>query len=412
MGDNIFITKIKDIIKKCDNDTKIILWGAGSMGKYVHFMLQAYGRDIAYYIDSSEELQKVSCNGKEVKSPYDIMYEEQSKICVIKCMNETPEVGELGDRLQLKKDINLLDLSGIYNYRHYTKLDPFLGVSREDDVLSFKLFSDVEINHSDTIEFLRGGGWRKKNRIRILTLGGSTTDYSTSYLKSWPEYIHEILQKEGIKHLIINGGICGYNTAQELLKLIRDGLYWDPHIVISYSGVNNAAWLHNSSKHPFVTDYFVHVMKQLTKDNTILYRGTGSLKTIDYGMETSESEAAFWLRCMRLMHGICAEYRILFYGFLQPSALYGNYHLSDIERRFIAFKRTEEQLKVWNNFFEEAGRYCKNYNYLYDLTSIFDGMSGIFYDDSHTDEHGNQIIAQKIYQIIQPSLAMLLKNKI
>ena len=57
----------------------------------------------------------------------------------------------------------------------------------------------------------------------ILTLGGSTTDGFYKHLsagKSWPRQLSEL---DGNTFKVINGGVGGYTSLQELLKFLRDG---------------------------------------------------------------------------------------------------------------------------------------------------------------------------------------------
>src|SRR5262249_27994290 len=93
----------------------------------------------------------------------------------------------------------------------------------------------------------------------ILTLGGSTTA-GVQFPNSWPEQLARMLKERNIPGTVINGAIGGYTSSQELLKLIRDGLEFQPNIVITLNGVNDAL-NYGLPGHLMVQPYQENVMK-------------------------------------------------------------------------------------------------------------------------------------------------------
>ena len=72
---------------------------------------------------------------------------------------------------------------------------------------------------------------------RIVVLGGSTTDGELFPFKSWS---HFLLEKIGDKNVTIyNGGVVGYTSTHELIKLLRDVLFMEPDMIIVYDGFND-----------------------------------------------------------------------------------------------------------------------------------------------------------------------------
>lgn len=51
-------------------------------------------------------------------------------------------------------------------------------------------------------------------------------------------------------------------------------------------------------------------------------------------------------------------------------------------------------------FREKASEICRTHDYIYDLSHIFDGED-VYIDHCHVFEHGNEIIAREIYNIIK-----------
>ena len=118
----------------------------------------------------------------------------------------------------------------------YSAIDPHLGYAHsngEKDVRNlskeFTWLDGFLIYSNQTSNF---------QRPIILTLGSSTTDGIRSG-HSWPEEFARIMKEKRYSGTVINGGIGGYTTNQELLKLIRDGLEFFPDVVISYGGISD-----------------------------------------------------------------------------------------------------------------------------------------------------------------------------
>jgi hypothetical protein len=76
----------------------------------------------------------------------------------------------------------------------------------------------------------------------ILVLGGSTTDGFYNHFSQgnvWPLYLNKLVASK--KFFVINGGVGGYGSSKELLKLLIDGGRINANIkyVISLNGIND-----------------------------------------------------------------------------------------------------------------------------------------------------------------------------
>ena len=109
------------------------------------------------------------------------------------------------DVFGLKPEYNLFNLNGYQKVLRWNCLDPLLGYSREDTISGFYLH-----------------GEDKENVLRIVTLGGATTDFSYSHIKSWPQFLHEMLLLKGIENAVYNGGMNGYTSCEEREKMRRE----------------------------------------------------------------------------------------------------------------------------------------------------------------------------------------------
>jgi hypothetical protein len=94
-----------------------------------------------------------------------------------------------------------------------------------------------------------------------VTLGGSTTSgfyqhYADGY--TYPYWLNQMTSAVGVK--VINGGLGGYSSTQELLKLVTEVPRLKDHVemVISLNGINDTPDYHGpdaerSVDYPFMT---------------------------------------------------------------------------------------------------------------------------------------------------------------
>lgn len=306
-----------------------------------------------------------------------------------------------------------------YAKRHssdkFALIDPHLGYARD---LSE---SRVQALLAKGYEWRNGFAIYKKpdapSRLPIiLALGGSTTD-PVQYGHSWPEELARLFEKKQIAVTVINGGVGGYSTNQELIKLIRDGLEFKPDIVISYSGVNDRG-SYGELPHPFVHKYQRSLLEGLVDKrpslmpNTlaVLNRSTdlvdGGVKGYTLGVATERSHAEWYLRNLQLMDAISKVSGAQFFGVLQPNAYVGNFPwMSEFESN--EGKSTEyiAALRALYSALQSNPQYKAS---VHDFTSIFDDHKDAYIKDGvHTTVTGEVIIANHIYELIAPKIRLL-----
>lgn len=361
---------------------KVVIYGAGFQGALMLNIMDALGKEVLFFLDQNHEKQKNGFYGYEVKTPEDILFEDMSKIMVIIAAGIKKEVEEILSGLGLRENVEFVH-GGTLRHESCNLIDPFLGYNRLADINGFKIM----------------GNYDKKNR-NIICLGGSTTDYSYFEVKSWPELFSEILEKDNINLNVLNGGVIGYRSSQELLKLIRDGLELEPALVISYSGTNdltdNAPMIGNK--------YLYEIWGKM--ENSIIGNGSKSIWLADsmdifYGTKTQLDVAEYWYRNEIMMCNICRGFGIPFLGILQPSVFTKGTEMYSLyeERSFQTFSlreySTEQFMKAKQ--LVNAGTE-KN---IVDFTTLFDKCENIYVDICHVFEQGNKIIAEAIYKTIK-----------
>lgn len=248
----------------------------------------------------------------------------------------------------------------------------------------------TEIGHYDSSE------------IKVILLGGSTTDETLFSQKSWGDYLYELNNKIGI----LNGGVAGYNSSDEIIKLARDVLLLKPDLVIVYDGVNECCYPETKE---FYSIYRSHVFKYVAE--SIIDRKKWPEKfggdrekpqiSLVNGVEMKTDPFDRWYRHIRIMDSMMREFNIRGYFFLQPY-LSSKKDITFSERVFTIIDDYDWDKKImdrlYRGFKEELD---EKYNNIYCLSNIFDSEQGdIYIDHLHVNERGNWIIANEIFKRI------------
>ncbi|ETP70822.1 hypothetical protein UYO_3238, partial [Lachnospiraceae bacterium JC7] len=191
------------------------------------------------------------------------------------------------------------------------------------------------------------------------------------------------------------------NVTCELMRLIRDGIWEQPDLVISYSGVNNMNLI---QEHPFYSSYSELLFKSIDQN-------------INLGTSPNVSRFEYWLSFEEIMQAICRSRRINFFAFLQPQLISkknNNKYDADIgiEWGYI-WDESRNEYKFILDSDDECNRvyreYCKedpvfrgmginlDLKWLFNYSGIFDNEEDVYIDFCHVNEKGNRIIARKIY---------------
>lgn len=398
MYDNTLKIYLTELLSRI-GDKKVIILGNRRISGVVCCALQSLGREPDYFLNPEEDADNNGkCIpefwGKPVYPAYAVLYEDLQNIAVINTLHYREVTDPLMYAYGLRENVNYFNLNGYQKVRRWDILDPTLGYSRTDDLAGFHIHGTLH-----------------EKQLRIVTLGGATTDYCYSYLKSWPEYLHEILIAQGIDNVVFNGGMNGYTSCEERDRMLRDVPVLKPDLVLSLSGECDIGWLMVSKKHPWYSGYYEKkiggILRQSIQDHQ---REWFSLTHSElYGTEADIRDYENWIRNERIMHSVSKMYGFQYMGFLQPFIFEGNYEMSMFEaewmKRFLetGVKEMPSLNRIFQGyrpFYEGAKKMMKSYDYLYDLTHVFDGTSGVYSDGVHYDENGNRIIANEICRIL------------
>lgn len=370
---------------------KMILYADNQYVKSFQKLLELIDVEIAYCIADDENATSI----------YDLLYEEHGKFIVVVVCDDFYSA-----RIQLE-DLGLqlgVDFRDIQYYKRMINLMPY----HYDPVLGYNLDTEDE----QTKGFRIFGNSRDIGAIRILTLGGSTTDAYT-LPHTWSEYLHEILKEQNIDNVVICGGVSSYTSAGELFKLIRDGFALKPDIVLNYSGFNDIGL----PRYPYINTYMRQMSGYLETQSQINSVHFDQNKFgVSWGVNgdfegTIRDDYLFWINNQKMIHAVCNIRNVSQITFLQPSLFNGKKRLSQTEQSYqqnlvysgVNRILTKDFSKDVKEFWLLAQPDVTELDWLYDLSDIFGGQD-VYFDSCHVNELGNRIIAENIADIVKPYL--------
>lgn len=370
-----FISEIKKLVQ----GKKVIIYGAGTRGKILALQLDRAGVCIEKILDRDYENKKVYVpNGGEivVSSPYDLFYMEKGTFFVLVTVSpcyENEIISFLSDMGYVKgKDYCLSqELLG----KAFEIFDPFLGYSRKfENACGFEVYGNPAA------------------RYKIVALGGSTTDHFLMGIKSWAEQLQTLFKEDLV--CVYNGGISGYDSSGEMLKLIRDVIPLRPDLVISYSGYNDAVLRKKKGDYPLCSYYLQTTVKQLFANGDV-----GLIP--HFGVANDISASDLFVQNEKIMKAICDMLGISFIAILQETlfenALGTSYCMSEWEKMvFDIVRYTEDE----ESFYQEVVQKGCFSEWFIDGRDFLGESTNQFVDECHLTEEGNMRIAQKIYELI------------
>lgn len=287
-----------------------------------------------------------------------------------------------------------------------------LGLRYLEDYICDKVYFSMATGRTDILDVNLGNsyivhgkypgfvvyGEDRENDYKIAVLGSSTVDGTIYSFRSWPEILYQELNGNHIT--VYNGGVSGYTSGQELIKLIRDILPLHPDMVIVYDGQNDTA---ADVEYPFAFNYAKKIY-DYAGGHLGDAAGVGSHAMVCSGAVAQKDLFDNWISNIRSMRAIAQDRKISFYSFCMP-VLYSKREKTEKEKNMLvsahlgAVKRQMET--SFRNFMDMMR---DKPEYMYDLSHVFDGQEDVYMDTCHVWEKGNRIIAGEIKKIILPQL--------
>lgn len=375
-------------IKKICNSKKIVLYGTDRYTLRYYRMLRCFNIKISYFVDN--DINNNTLMNRKVVSVIDLLYEKENVYVLVT------------KKVNLFNVLNELESMGFSRYKDFDFIEPLIPYRDP-------LISDITYGYNreypsqnDYVGFKVFGSLNDKEVYRIVTLGGSTTDPTRAGIKCWSEFLYEKLVLNGYNVVVLCGGLSGYSTTQEMLKLIRDVIPLEVNMIISFNGINDVNFVHSmgESYHPFIHTYQDKVVEYIKKIS--LYMNDKSNRWT-YGIENHKQDYQYWLDNIKIMHSISSELNITYLCFLQPTIM-NKYYKKSLQENY-KVNNASGHMKNWlnrmNYFYDKALELAVDLEYIVDLSEIYREHSNVFYDECHVYENGNEIVASNIYKEIK-----------
>ena len=260
----------------------------------------------------------------------------------------------------------------------------------------------------------------------ILTLGGSTTSGFFQELASgdtYPNYLSQLLASE---YLILNGGVAGYSSLQELFKVIRDApRIKNLHTVVSLNGINDTPNYHGLNEfrkieYPFLSSVQAQMnYRQIWIDQRmetglfsifpniasfIRYFATEVFDESKKSNFTLSNPIILdagdrWELNVRRMHAVLQAHGIRYFVFLQPTM-----GLKGLQSSPKKGSKDEEVFKLLSDsdiqeirrLYAELRESCLNLSYCFDISNKVTPSGNNYSDPRHHNSEGNRLLAQII----------------
>lgn len=334
----------------------------------------------------------------QVRSVYELLYEDPDSMMVVVAADHFQQARQTLEGMGLQLGVHFKSirrfLPETYEAPYY--YDPVCGfnvATQQEGMQGFGVFGDAD----------------SPTALRILTMGGSTTDAFLYPFRSWSEFLHLMLEQRGIENVVFCGGVAGYRSSEELLKIIRDGIGLAPWLVLNLSGSNDLSVF----DYPYINGYMRTISTYLEQHSSGLDTrfgmnafgvswGRGGVKTD--ASQSEEDYYSFWFQNQKMIHAVCEAFGIRHLTFFQPNMCNGK-KLTAYEQEYFLNacywgpdRMTPEQtMRRARAFRERARRDAGKESWLVDLSGIFDNEE-VYLDRLHVNETGNRLIAVHMIQ--------------
>lgn len=219
----------------------------------------------------------------------------------------------------------------------------------------------------------------------IVVLGGSTSDGSLYDFKSWPEIFKQKFLKSDVT--IVNMAVDAYDSLNEFIRIKMDAIPLKPILIIALNGVNDCINRKVKQERDYEKIIYDHVNYEVDLN-------------VCYGLSESEelSNASRWYNNVKSARILSEGYEIPYICFLQPH-LKDKKNKTEIEKMLYYDIATDES----ESFYNKARAYASQESYIYDISLLFEEKEVNGFDRCHVYERGNEVLADKIYELIKKS---------
>ncbi len=241
-------------------------------------------------------------------------------------------------------------------------------------------------------------GNSEPQNIKIAVLGASTAEDELYSFKSWPKLLFERINNKNVT--IYNGSVAAYNSAQELIKLLRDILFIKPDMVVVYDGSIDML-TQSETDNPFAFYEMQTAMDFVNKYKNEIWLDHFSESVPPFcGIKPETDIFDRWLSNIKRMKLICESEQIKFFSFFQPTLFYKESRSKDENGLLWSAVNDNTIYQKAEEFKKRIRQIGEGYDYIYDLSDIFNHEKNIYIDECHVFEKGNQLIADSVFEVI------------
>ena len=249
---------------------------------------------------------------------------------------------------------------------------------------------------------------------RIFVIGGSTTwGLYVSDQHTISTYLQENLNQNVKKRVeVINAGVPGYNSNDELNLIKNKIVNYNPELIIIYDGINDI-WLpyNKTADHElYLLQYtykkYFHFYKTPQVINNIIEEQKRPIYTKFKGVNYDlDDRAELWKNNISTICEIGKQEGFKTLVFLQPFLGAGNKSLSDVELRQkeISLKKNilTNNLIQYSYFEEKLNELNHTCNGVYNIRNVFDNVTEtVYFDGGHVFPQYNKILADEMLEAI------------
>ena len=272
----------------------------------------------------------------------------------------------------------------------------------------------------------------------LLTLGGSTTSGFYQHISKGETYPKELARLLSDEFFVLNGGIGGYSSLQELYKFMRDGSRIENlKVVVALNGVNELPDYHGfeetrKSLFPYLTEtqYLMNSKQNWVEQRVTRGLGLERLKLVlpnlislffyvqsssinlDKPEETeinssierndlfrAASYADRWETNVKRLNEMVLLEGASYFLFLQPTlGLSGpQSNPQKASQDEILLKQADkEYIKKIQGLYVELKKRCSNLSFCFDISDKVPPKGNVYNDLRHHNDLGNKILAEVI----------------
>ncbi len=273
-------------------------------------------------------------------------------------------------------------------------------------------FKGKYINIENNLRVTKFQPLQYKNTIHIFggsaIFGGEVPDYNTI-----PSFLQNKLNDANIIYKVKNYGVSSIITKQQYERLKNMAEITKGDIVIFYDGANDIlqkiyfgnkeGWIiGGNEKKEF---FWIKILRKVSK-NSYFFSYIDNKITALLPMQTDfANESMVYLNEISDAKKYVEEKNAKFYHFLQP-VLFEKENKNEYEKKLLTIRSIipDGLENVFNKAYPIFKEQLKKKDYSHDLTRSFDNTEkSVYLDWCHVNHIGNEIIANKIFNIISLS---------